>query len=135
MKGREEINNFINLEKMVGKVEEKATTRTFETGSVRDSDTNKPLPSDLHPYVRMRYGYHMRENANKYSKGNWQLGQPNEALLESLHRHLAKFELGIEDGEDHLSGVLFGVKMLMLNERKEGVGMDDFYNLDKRKTP
>lgn len=94
--------------------------RVFESGSVRDRDDHKPLPSDLHPYARLRYGYHMRKNARKYSKGNWELGQPSEALLESMHRHLAQYELG-DRKEDHLSALMFGVKMLMLNEMREGV--------------
>lgn len=101
-------------------------TRKFESGSVRDADDHKPLPSDLHPYARLRYGYHMRKNARKYSKGNWELGQPSEALLESIHRHLAQYELG-DRGEDHLSGLMFGVKMLMLNEMREGINEDHYF--------
>lgn len=106
--------------------------RKFATGSVREDDSNKPLPSDLHPYVRLRYGYHMRHNAKKHSKGNWELGQPNKDLLESLHRHLAEYELGCRK-EDHLSAILFGVKMIMLNEMREGVDTDAFYNLKNNK--
>lgn len=100
--------------------------RKFESGSVRDTDDHKPLPSDLHPYARLRYGYHMRKNARNYSKGNWELGQPNKALLESMHRHLAQYELG-DRKEDHLSALMFGVKMLMLNEMREGVKEDHYF--------
>lgn len=100
--------------------------RKFESGSVRDTDDHKPLPSDLHPYARLRYGYHMRKNARNYSKGNWELGQPNKALLESIHRHLAQYELGDRE-EDHLSALMFGVKMLMLNEMREGVKEDHYF--------
>ena len=34
-----------------------STNRQFDTGSQRDDDTNKPLPSHLDAYVRMRFGY------------------------------------------------------------------------------
>ena len=100
--------------------------RKFDTGSVRDADDHKPLPSDLHPYARLRYGYHMRKNARNYSKGNWELGQPSKALLESIHRHLAEYELG-DRKEDHLSALMFGVKMLMLNEMREGVKENHYF--------
>ncbi len=105
--------------------------RVFETGSQRDNDTNKSLPNHLDAYVRMRYGYLLRHGANHYDKGNWRKGQPTEAALESLHRHLAKFEInyynGVEQDEDHLSAIIFGVQLIMKNEEKEGINVDHYY--------
>lgn len=105
--------------------------RVFETGSQRDDDTNKPLPNHLDAYVRMRYGYLLRHGANHYDKGNWRKGQPTEAALESLHRHLAKFEInlynGVEQDEDHLSAIIFGCLLIMKNEEKEGIKVDHYY--------
>lgn len=105
--------------------------RVFESGSQRDDDTNKPLPSHLDAYVRMRYGYLLRHGANHYDKGNWRKGQPTEAALESLHRHLAKFEInlynGVEQDEDHLSAIIFGCQLIMKNEEKEGIKVDHYY--------
>ncbi len=107
--------------------------RTFESGSVRDSDTNKPLVKDLDPYLRLRYGYHMLHNSKRYSKGNWEKGQPTPSALESLHRHLAEFEqdlkLGKKASEDHLSAMIFGIKLIMLNEERDGVEANSFYNV------
>lgn len=107
------------------------TKRIFESGSQRDDDTNKPLPSHLDAYVRMRYGYLLRMGANHYEKGNWRLGQPKETALESLHRHLAKFEInlynGVEQDEDHLSAIIFNVMLIMKNEEKEGILVDKYY--------
>ena len=101
--------------------------RIFQTGSKRDDDSNKPLPSHLDAYVRLRFGYLLRAGANKYGKGNWQLGQPDESTLESLHRHLAKYELG-DRSEDHLSAIIFGCQLLMKNEQREGVKVDEWFS-------
>jgi hypothetical protein len=109
----------------------KRGNRQFDTGSQRDDDTNKPLPSHLDAYVRLRYGYLLRQGANHYEKGNWRKGQPTETALESLHRHLAKFEInlynGAEQDEDHLSAIIFNVILIMKNEEKEGILVDKYY--------
>jgi len=108
-----------------------SNNRVFETGSQRDNDTNKSLPNHLDAYVRMRYGYLLRHGANHYDKGNWRKGQPTETALESLHRHLAKFEInldsGVEQDEDHLSAIIFNVQLIMKNEQKEGTKVDQYY--------
>jgi hypothetical protein len=108
-----------------------AANRVFESGSQRDNDTNKPLPSHLDAYVRLRYGYLLRMGANHYEKGNWKKGQPTETAIESLHRHLAKFEINLENGveqdEDHLSAIIFNVQLIMKNEQKEGISVDNYY--------
>jgi hypothetical protein len=119
--------------KLSNAIDTKAHTnkRVFDTGSQRDDDTNKPLPNHLDAYVRMRYGYLLRHGANHYDKGNWRKGQPTEAALESLHRHLAKFEMnlynGVEQDEDHLSAIIFGCQLIMKNEEKEGIKTDHYY--------
>jgi len=109
----------------------KEVNRVFESGSQRDNDTDKPLPSHLDAYVRLRYGYLLRMGANHYEKGNWKKGQPTETAIESLHRHLAKFEINLENGveqdEDHLSAIIFNVQLIMKNEQKEGIGVDQYY--------
>lgn len=105
---------------------EKATKRVFESGSQRDDDTNKPLPNHLDPYLRLRFGYLLRMGGNRYGKGNWRLGQPTETALESLHRHLAKYEMGCRE-EDHLSAIIFNVMLIMKNEEKDGVSVDNYF--------
>ena len=130
-------NSLLDIEiaesKLSNAIDTKAHTnkRVFDTGSQRDDDTNKPLPNHLDAYVRMRYGYLLRHGANHYDKGNWRKGQPTEAALESLHRHLAKFEInlynGVEQDEDHLSAIIFGCQLIMKNEEKEGIKTDHYY--------
>jgi hypothetical protein len=102
------------------------TNRVFDTGSQRDDDTNKPLVNHLTAYLRLRFGYLLRMGANKYGKNNWQKGQPTEAALESMHRHLAKYELG-DRTEDHLSAIIFNVQLIMKNEEQEGIKIDEYY--------
>lgn len=97
--------------------------RKFSTGSQRDNDSGKPLVNHFTPYARLRFGQRLRDGANKYGKKNWSLGQPTDVQIESIGRHLAKWELndekGIEQDEDHLSAILFNVMMIMQNEDRE----------------
>jgi hypothetical protein len=109
----------LNFEKLISE-------RVFESGSKRDDDSHKPLTANLTAYARLRYGYHMRKNANKYGKGNWELGQPDVALLESIDRHLCQYMLG-DRSEDHLSAIIFGIVMLMQNEQRNGIDVDKYY--------
>lgn len=109
----------------------KTTHRTFDSGSIRDNDTNKPLVNHLDAYLRLRYGYLLREGARKYGSGNWKLGQSRGVALESLHRHLAKYECNLEQGidqdEDHLAAIIFNVMLCMKNDEKEGIQADHFF--------
>lgn len=122
-------------DKFLNDVHAAPTTRTFESGSVRDNDSDKPLVNHLDPYLRLRFGYLLRAGERKYGKGNWKLGQDNETALESLHRHLAKFELNLNDGveqdEDHLSAVVFNIMLIMKNEEKAGIPVDHYYGTTK----
>jgi hypothetical protein len=108
------------------------TKRIFQSGSQRDDDSNKPLVNHLTAYTRLRFGYLLREGANKYGKNNWQKGQPTETALESLHRHLAKYEIG-DRNEDHLSAIIFNVQLIMQNEEKEGIKIDEYYGNKENK--
>lgn len=118
-------------ENSLGLNEEPKLIREFETGSKRDDDSDKPLVNHLDPYLRLRFGYLLRQGANKYDKGNWKKGQPTETALESLHRHLAKYELnlqnGVEQDEDHLSAVIFNVMLILKNEEKGGIEANHYY--------
>ena len=115
-----------NLEWWKKNMSTSSDKRVFESGSQRDSDANKPLTTALTAYARLRYGYHLRKGSNNYGKDNWKLGQPSEALLESLDRHLAQYLSG-DRSEDHLSAIMFGVVMLMQNEEKEGIPVDNYF--------
>lgn len=98
----------------------------FGTGSRRDSSEHKPRVSDLKAYTRERFGYHLLKGSINYGTGNFEKGQPDLRTLESLHRHLTKYELG-DNQEDHLSAVIFGIQNILLNEQMNGVPTDFYY--------
>lgn len=106
---------------------EEQSIRKFETGAVRDSNANKPLIHTLLGYTRQRFGYHMAKNANKYGEGNFMKGIPTEAYLESMDRHLAAYMEG-DRSEDHLAAILFGINGIMLNEKREGISVRQYFN-------
>ena len=107
-------------------VVEAENSRTFNTGSKRDANDNKPRISDLKAYTRKRFGYHMLKGAKNYGVGNFEKGQPNESSLESIHRHITDYELG-DRSEGHLEAIIFGCQLILLNEQREGVPADFFY--------
>lgn len=114
---------------------ERKKIRTFDSGSKRDDDSNKPLVNHLDAYVRLRFGYRLREGATKYDKGNWRKLQPVETCLESLHRHLALYELNmqneVEQDEDHLVACLFNIMLIMKQEEKSGIKVDHYFGTTK----
>jgi hypothetical protein len=109
--------------------------RVFESGSKRDDDSTKPLVNHLDAYLRLRFGYRLRDGAIKYGSGNWRKGQPTEVALESLHRHLALYELnndlGIPQDEDHIAAALFGLMLIAKNEQAAGIPYDHYFGTTK----
>ena len=111
--------------------------RVFETGSKRDADDHKPLPFELNPYMLLRYGYHMKRGSLNYGHGNWEMQQPDIAILQSMSRHFTQLYFNYkfpelakhtDDGTDHASAILFGLNMLLHNECIAGVPADKFFN-------
>lgn len=100
--------------------------RSFESGSKRDDDSNKPLTNHLLGYTRIRFGYRLRSGATKYGKGNWRLGQPEETIEESTDRHWAQWLDG-DRSEDHLAAVMFGLNQLMLKDKEAGIPADHYF--------
>ena len=111
-------------------VEVKNKARVFNTGAMRDSNSNKPYIHNLKGYTRQRFGYHMTKGANKYGDGNWEKGLPSSCYLESVDRHLASYMEG-DRSEDHLSAIIFGIQGCMINEQKDGLQANYFYELKK----
>lgn len=99
----------------------------FETGAVRESKSNKPFVHNLKGYTRLRFGYHMNLGARQHGDSNWELGLPTNSYLESLDRHLAQYLNG-DRSIDHLSSALFNLQGIMINEQKEGITTDYYFN-------
>lgn len=106
-------------------------SRVFESGAKRDSNEYKPFIHNLKGYTRQRFGYHTNLGASKYGNGNWELGMPTEQYLESVDRHIAAY-MEKDRSEDHLSAILFGIQGCMINEQKEGITSDYYFNLKKK---
>ncbi len=105
--------------------EQMSKIRKFKSGAKRDGNQNKSFVHSLKGYTRLRFGYHMTLGASKYGDKNWEMGLPTDCYLESVDRHLAKYLDG-DRSEDHLSAIIFGIQGCMMNEKKEGVS-DNFY--------
>jgi hypothetical protein len=103
------------------------SSRKFNTGAQRDQNDTKPFIHCLKGYVRQRFGYHMNKGAKKYGVNNFEKGIPTDVYLESVDRHLASYMEG-DRSEDHLSAIIFGVQGCMLNEQKEGIKADYYFN-------
>jgi len=125
----------VNAAAQNNNMKETVEQRTFISGSKRDNDDNKPLVNHLDPYLRLRFGYRLKDGAKKYGKGNWKLGQDTESQLESLNRHLALFEMNLNNGldqdEDHLSACIFNIMLIMKNEEKAGISADNYFGTTK----
>lgn len=76
-------------------------TRTFSTGSIRDSRKGKGRFDLIPPEAIIALAKHLEKGAEKYGDRNWEKGQPMSAVLDSGERHLNAYKLGAKD-EDHL---------------------------------
>lgn len=99
----------------------------FETGAKREEKSNKPYVHNFLGYTRLRFGYHMNKGAKAHGDDNWLKGLPSSSYLQSLDRHLALYING-DRSEDHLSAILFNCQGIMLNEQKEGIKEDYYFN-------
>ncbi len=118
--------NVTYADKLEQLCSEETTSRVFDTGAKRDNNSNKPFIHNLRGYTRQRYGYHTNLGSSKYGDGNFLKGIPTEVALESLDRHLAAFMEG-DRTEDHLSAIIFGAQLCMLNEQREGLQADFYF--------
>lgn len=101
--------------------------RVFQSGAQRDASWGKPNCHDLQGYTMLRFGYHMELGEQNYGESNYLKGIPTNVAKESLSRHYAKYMAGMID-EDHLSAMIFNIQLIMLNEEKEGISVNHYYN-------
>lgn len=110
----------------------KKNSRVFDTGAKRDDNSKKPFIHLITGYFRQRFGYLLTRGSTKYGAGNFLKGMPTDIYLESVDRHLAAYKEG-DRSEDHLSAIAFGAQGCMLNEQKEGIKADYYFNLKRIK--
>lgn len=108
--------------------------RTFNTGAVRDSGTNKERPDLVSPFALMRVGRWLAKGAAKYGTRNWELGMPYSELFASLMRHLLKWACGWRD-EDHLAAVIFNAQAIIHFEEMGRSDLDDMPHYRPQEDP
>ena len=82
-------------------VKDSGTRTQFETGAVRDAETDKGR-FDLIPFEAMQGVARIFEKgAAKYDARNWEKGIPTHRYADSAARHLSKYTNGHRD-EPHL---------------------------------
>ena len=69
----------------------------------------------------------MNLGASRHGDGNFLKGFPINKSLESLDRHLAQYING-DRSEDHLSAMIFNIQLVMLEEQKQGIKEDHYFN-------
>lgn len=100
----------------------------YDDGMQRDTSVGKPqfallFPKDV-PYedqlmTRVAALYH--SGGVKYGPRNWEKSNSEESLAhheEALMRHVVRFLLGVDDGEDHGAAVVWNVNAVDLTRRK-----------------
>lgn len=86
--------------------------QTFETGANRDTDDNKGNPSLIGVIGSYRLAILLQKGAKHYGPNNWQKGMPFLRTINSITRHLWQYT-AMDDSEDHLAAIRFGVDCLM----------------------
>jgi hypothetical protein len=98
-------------------IKDSGERQTFETGAVRDTAEGKPRIDLISPFALEKLGEWLELGARKYGERNWEKGISLNRHHQSLCRHLAKFQQGVDDGEDHLIAVFCNV-MFMIHTRE-----------------
>lgn len=99
--------------------------REFSTGAVRDVNEDKGRMDLLSPFANIRTAKWLQAGAKKYGDRNWERGIPFSCLLDSVLRHLYKYQAGMRD-EDHLAAARFGIDAMM---HFEALGREDLMDL------
>lgn len=81
----------------------------FPAGAIRDIQTGKGR-FDLIPWRTIwALARHYEAGCEKYGDRNWEKGIPISRYFDSGVRHLAKFIMGVEDGENHLIAAIWNL--------------------------
>lgn len=114
--------NVLACEAYVNKIgvtkPEKREIARFDSGMIRDTNSNKPrfdliMPLDVPYELQMltRWAVHMEKGARHYGERNWEKANGEEELKrfkESAFRHFMQWYCGLED-EDHAVAVMFNI--------------------------
>lgn len=93
------------------------TTETFDTGAIRDTQTNKIRFELLPMRALARVALHYTKAGGtldkpKYPYNNWRKGIPIHRMIASMLRHLYAYIMG-NRAEDHLAALAFNVLCIL----------------------
>ncbi|PKP53833.1 MAG: hypothetical protein CVT92_02555 [Bacteroidetes bacterium HGW-Bacteroidetes-1] len=94
------------------KVLDSGKRQEFSTGSRRDIQEGKGLPSLLQLIAIMEVAKVCEAGAEKYGRENWRKGQPLSRYFDSAIRHMFKFALNWKD-EPHLPQAIWNLMCLI----------------------
>jgi len=105
-------------------VKDSGQRANFETGAVRDIQTNKPRYDLISPLALKRVAQLMARGAEKYDERNWEKGIPMSRCYASMLRHAFQYGTGDTD-EDHLAAVCFNAMAIMHFEENQRFDLMD----------
>lgn len=99
-------------------IKDSGSRREFETGAVRDIETDKGR-YNLVPWDAIHeLAIHCEQGAIKYSERNCEKGIPIHSLIDSAIRHLSCYIRGMDD-EPHLRAAMWNVAMAIWTEKNK----------------
>jgi hypothetical protein len=115
------------LESQGFKVYDSGVKTEYDDGMHRDTAEGKPKFRLMWPegvpleeQLLYRTAMHYTKGGELYGDRNWEKSCTEESLAhhaDATERHLHKFLLGVEDGEDHAAAVVWGINAVLLTRR------------------
>jgi hypothetical protein len=93
----------------------------FETGSLRDTDIDKPRYELIPTEVLRQLAMHYSQGAKKYKERNWEKGQPIDRIAGSMLRHIFSWMSG-EDDENHMIAAIWNGFAIVHHEFMISIG-------------
>lgn len=95
-----------------------------EGNATREPSTGKGRYDLITPFGLDRLAKWYELGANKYEDRNWEKGMPFSRYVDSAHRHLNKFVMGMED-EDHLAAAVWNLLCIIHHQELGQTEFDD----------
>lgn len=102
--------------------------QNYKSGMRRDLQEGKPRFDLIYQPVLKRWAELMSRGAEKYGENNWLLANSFEELRRfkaSAWRHFFAWYNGIDDNEDHMTGVLFNIAAIEYLKEKLGTDINE----------
>ena len=108
----EEMDEQIELQ-----IKKSAENDNYQSGAFRDKKTVEKGRFDLLPWDAIwELAVHCAKGAEVYGERNCEKGIPQHSLIDSATRHLACYQLGMDD-ENHLAAAMWNIAFALYNEK------------------